>query len=267
MTDGPDLPRTQQTTAANDRGAHLDRVLEHPSPSALSVMMDNVRMQTPWTWLAGAGASVVVVVVAIVVVAVGLGGGSSGNEDAGEPTSTTSPQTTLNATESGEPTSGQPTPGPSSPEPEQPPALPSSASSTATPVTLPPTPMSEDATFDSGGLTASVLRVSAVAGKGDGVGEISGPAVEAKLRLVNGGGTVVQLDGVTVNAYYGTARTPAPPLTSEPRTSLFAGTLPAQAKATGAYVFSVPKDEQDQLRVEISYAATSPTVVFVGAVQ
>jgi hypothetical protein len=122
----------------------------------------------------------------------------------------------------------------------------------------------KDASADFGDtVTARITSITSTTATGTGVGEVSGPAVRVALSITNGTGSQISLNGVTVNAYYGSAMTPASPVgTQDDKT--FGGTLGASKTASGSYEFSVPKDQQSSLVITVSRAAGEPIVVFQG---
>ena len=110
------------------------------------------------------------------------------------------------------------------------------------------------------GLTAELVEVTPVTAEGTQVGEVGGPALQVDLEIVNGSDAPFSLDGVTVNAYYGADRTPAPPY-FEPADAKFSGTLDPGKAADGRYVFRVPEAEQASTVITVSRGAGSPLVV------
>ncbi|HXD62002.1 MAG TPA: hypothetical protein VN619_08755 [Lacisediminihabitans sp.] len=122
----------------------------------------------------------------------------------------------------------------------------------------------KDASADFGDtVTARITSITSTTATGTGVGEVSGPAVRVALSITNGTGSQISLNGVTVNAYYGSAMTPASPVgTQDDKT--FGGNLGASKTASGSYEFSVPKDQQSSLVITVSRAAGEPIVVFQG---
>lgn len=66
-----------------------------------------------------------------------------------------------------------------------------------------------------------------------------------------------------MNLAYGSDRTPAN--TFSTGTSSFPASVDAGATATGVYVFAVPADAQDDLRLTVDYAVDVPVVVFEGS--
>ncbi len=131
-------------------------------------------------------------------------------------------------------------------------------------VTEPAVPLTETADFGTG-MTLRILRIESVDGEARGVGEIEGPALRLTLRMSNDSDTAVSLESVVVDATTGADRTPAPTL-SGPGVELFEGEVPAGGSKTGVYVFAVPEDARDRLRVTVSYLSGAPVVALAGAV-
>lgn len=113
-----------------------------------------------------------------------------------------------------------------------------------------------------GGLTANVASVESYTATAKRPGEVSGPAVKVTLKLVNGTGSDFALTTATVNAYYGSASTPASPVAGDPSAKPFTGTLKPGATATAVYVFTVPADAADAVTLTLSDQAGAQLVVF-----
>ena len=94
-------------------------------------------------------------------------------------------------------------------------------------------------------------------------GEIAGPAVRVTVAATNDGDDDVSLDGVVVFVSYGKDRVPASQFGSS--SDPLVGDLPARGARSGTYVYAVPPDERDDVRVEISYTGAAPTVAFEGS--
>jgi cytoskeletal protein RodZ len=162
----------------------------------------------------------------------------------------------------------------------------STASSTPTPSATPSTPprtepsppaaidprfgapvaqtVPKDATADLGNtVSARITKITSTTATGTQAGEVSGPAARVELTITNGTTGDISLDGVSVNAYYGSGMTPASPIAAQDSTA-FGGTLAASKTAAGTYLFSVPKDQQAGLVITVSRAAGTPIVVFQG---
>lgn len=122
----------------------------------------------------------------------------------------------------------------------------------------------KDATADFGNtVSAHITKITSTTAAGTQAGEVSGPAVQVELTITNGTTGDISLDGVSVNAYYGSGMTPASPIAMQDST-MFGGTLAASKTAAGTYLFSVPKDQQASLVITVSRAAGAPIVVFQG---
>jgi cytoskeletal protein RodZ len=122
----------------------------------------------------------------------------------------------------------------------------------------------KDATADLGNtVSARITKITSTTAKGTQAGEVSGPAARVELTIMNGTAGGISLDGVSVNAYYGSGMTPASPIAAQDTTA-FSGTLAASKTAAGTYLFSVPKDQQASLVITVSRAAGAPIVVFQG---
>ena len=82
--------------------------------------------------------------------------------------------------------------------------------------------------------------------------------------MSNGSDSAVSLESAVVDLTTGADQTPAPTLT-DPGGRPFAGVVQAGGSRTGVYVFAVPEDARDRLRVAVSYLSGAPVVVLAGA--
>jgi len=201
-------------------------------------------------------AGAAVLVAAAVVVALVVRGADDG-ADAGAPTGSGSSSATPapgdaatpeDGTDGTEASEGADAPGDPAEDPgarEQP------------PVALDASPVVTD------GITLRVESLTAVDGQAARPGEIGGPAVSVTIVVDNADDQPLDLAGTVVNAYSGPDLTPANALSTG--TSAFPAEAPAGTTTTATYVFSVPADERDQVRVTVDTAVDLPTVVFEGA--
>lgn len=139
---------------------------------------------------------------------------------------------------------------------------------TAPPAAGPDTPEAPPVGLDESptvvdGVTVRVKSLDGVDGEATLPGEVSGPAVRAELEVDNSSAAAVDLSTVVVNLAYGPDRTPAN--TFSTGTSSFPASVAAGATVTGTYVFAVPTDAQDDLRLTFDYAVDVPVVVFEGS--
>lgn len=132
------------------------------------------------------------------------------------------------------------------------------------PVPLDPVPLDQPAEFGDQ-VSAELVDLLAVQAEGQVAGEISGPALRVTVRLINGTGEPLSLDGVTVAMYFGPELVPAPPI-SDPGTAPFSGSLAPGDSSQGVYTFSIAENERDDVSVTVSHSAASAIVVFTGAV-
>lgn len=113
-----------------------------------------------------------------------------------------------------------------------------------------------------GGLTATVVSVDSYTATATRPGEVSGPAVKVTLKLVNSTGSDFALSTATVNAYYGSASTPADPVQGDAAAKPFSGSLKPGATATAVYVYSVPASDAGDVTLTLSDQAGAQLVVF-----
>lgn len=112
------------------------------------------------------------------------------------------------------------------------------------------------------GIVARVAKLESVQGVGD-PGETSGPAIRVTVVIDNESKEALSLAGATVNMSYGPDDKPAPPV-SKPGVIMFPTSVEAGGQATGAYVFTIPVSERNQIRITLDLSATVPMVVFTG---
>lgn len=202
-----------------------------------------------------AGSAAVVVVIVVIVALVLLKSPSS--TSAGK---TTSPSPNGAQTTSASPSaSPSPTPSASQGEPGATP-VPTVDPNFGAPVAA-TVPVTGTGAF-SGSVTTKLASLQFVTAEGTQAGEKSGPAAQIDVQIINGGSNAISLDAVSVNAYYGSAKTPAAPVSSNSGANRFSGTLDAGKSATVRFTFNVPKDQQSSLIVTVAKDASSPIIVF-----
>ena len=111
--------------------------------------------------------------------------------------------------------------------------------------------------------SASVTSVKAIDGVGQGIGEISGPALAFTVQLTNNTKAPLETVGVVVNCYEATTN-PAIPLLGDPNAKPLPDTVAPGQTVTGVYVFLVPKDARDSATLTLAFDPESPMVVFSG---
>lgn len=206
-------------------------------------------------WLAIAALAVAAVVIALVVA--GRGSNDPAASAAGDSTAAAEgdPSSTADATS----TPGEPSPAP-----------PVAAESPAPPGGDEPPPLLPEVALDEpvaeGGVTGSLVLVEEIRADGNGPGNIDGPALRVTVRLVNETDADLDLAGVSVNAAYGPDRTPASPIEDASQSS-FSGIVPPGGTAEGVYVFGVPENARNDIRIEVGPRAGAPVMVFTGGVR
>jgi hypothetical protein len=206
-------------------------------------------------WLLAAAALAVVAVVALVLVTRAGDGGRTPGEAAG---GTSAGPTTDEAMPTVAPPTGTvealPTPEPTGP----------TGDADVLPPTVAPVAFDEPAEVD--GVTAEVAAVRAFDGEASGPGNVAGPALAVTVRIGNGTSAPVSLGGLQVTLDTGSDQVPASPL-DDPAAAPVSGLLDAGASAEGTYVFSVPADQLDTVRVTVGHEAGAPLLVFTGSVR
>lgn len=192
----------------------------------------------------------VIVVVVIVIVAVAVGAGGAPSSSAGAPDAnsqgTDAGGTPLPVDGAGAAVVPGPTVDPSDP---------------AQPVEQSPVPLDAPAVVTDG-LTVTISEITSVDGVADGVGEVGGPSLKFTVTATNTGSDTLSLQTAVVGVTYGTTQTPANELVSA-STPLPAEVLAGQT-ATGTFVFVVPAELRDDVRITLDYRAGTPVAVFEG---
>jgi hypothetical protein len=128
---------------------------------------------------------------------------------------------------------------------------------------LPSVPLTEDVA-PVPGLVVSIDNLEAVTGEADGPGEVAGPALRFTLVLRNDGDAPVSLESTVVTAYSGPEQTPALDLRGPGGVPL-PSEIAAGATVTGVFIFTVPVEDRDQVKIGVDYTVGVPIVVFEGA--
>lgn len=111
-------------------------------------------------------------------------------------------------------------------------------------------------------IAARLTRVEAISAKGNGPGEISGPALELTIKITNDSKSSIDLGNAVVNLA-DSRKQPGLPIAGAPAKP-FSGTLSGGRSAVGIYVFTVPVGHRAPVSVTVSYTAAAPVVLFVG---
>jgi hypothetical protein len=126
-----------------------------------------------------------------------------------------------------------------------------------------PVPLNKTADFGTG-LTVKISDIDSVKGVATVPGEIAGPALKITVVADNSSKAAIDLRSVVVFVTYSQKHTPAIKLSKGTRP--LEGNLPPETKRDGTYVFRMPRDDRDLVRIEVSYSGKAPTVSFEGAV-
>lgn len=113
-------------------------------------------------------------------------------------------------------------------------------------------------------LVIRVPSVEAIQGTADEPGEIAGPALKFVVEFVNSSGEPISLRDVAINVDYGPDRIPATELNQSGTSSPVAGEVGPNSTVTGTYVFSVPEDARDDVRLTVFTTVDDPVVAFSG---
>lgn len=114
-----------------------------------------------------------------------------------------------------------------------------------------------------GGVTATITEMTAVQGVATGIGEVAGPAVRFKITVVNATATPLSLDRALVDVSYGKDDAPASQL-SGPDPVAFPASVAAGASGAGVFVFAVPLEARDTVKIHFNLEADTPIATFAG---
>ncbi|MHA7269826.1 hypothetical protein [Arthrobacter sp. HLT1-20] len=213
-------------------------------------------------------------------IAAALGGTPAGNDVglAGTQSQQATPSTSASGSAAANP-SAPPSPSPpaqsGAPEPAKTPAavIPSKSpaevtkeaalAAVAQPIAA-PVPLDKVVTVEPG-LDVKVSNIAAVDGVAQGVGEIAGPSIQFTVVVVNNSGQDVPGNNIAVTVEFGKDKSPAVQL-SGPGTVAFPAVIANKQTATATFVFNVPLDQRQQVRILTSLNASSPIAAFEGAV-
>ena len=107
-----------------------------------------------------------------------------------------------------------------------------------------------------------LTSIKEIDAKGQGPGEVSGPALSIEVEVANDSKEMVDLDATVVNLT-GADGAPGSTMTGKPADPL-SGTLKPKKSATGTYVFAIPDRNRNPVTVEVSVAPDEPSVLFKG---
>jgi len=113
-------------------------------------------------------------------------------------------------------------------------------------------------------VTVRISKVEAIEAKGQGPGEVSGPAVAVTVTIENAGTQPFDTSALSVNLT-DSKDLPGNGMTGSPA-AWITKPVPAGGKLSGVYVFSVPKDNRNPITVSVSVNPGVPTVLFSGKV-
>ena len=114
-----------------------------------------------------------------------------------------------------------------------------------------------------GGVSATITDVVAVQGVATGIGEVAGPAVRFKITVVNDTTKAISLDAAVVDVAFGKDQEPAGQL-SGPDALTFPASVAPGTSGVGIFVFSVPPEARDKVKIYFNLEAETPVATFEG---
>lgn len=116
-----------------------------------------------------------------------------------------------------------------------------------------------------GGVSATITDITAVQGEAKGIGEVAGPAVRFKVTVLNDTAAVLALDGAVVDVSYGDDEQPASQL-SGPAPEAFPASVAPGESGVGVFIFAVPLEARDKMKIHFNLEAETPIATFAGKV-
>jgi hypothetical protein len=114
------------------------------------------------------------------------------------------------------------------------------------------------------GVVFSVGTLDAVDGVARGPGEVGGPSLRFTVTVRNDTADTVSLTSTVVNLFFGSELNPATELTASGGAPFPQSVAPG-ATQQGIFVFAVPTDQREQVRIAVDYTVGVPIVLFEGA--
>ncbi|RWZ59561.1 hypothetical protein ELQ92_12070 [Labedella populi] len=114
------------------------------------------------------------------------------------------------------------------------------------------------------GVTVSMSDLESVEGEASMPGEIAGPSLRFSVTFTNDSDEAYPLISAVTNVFYGDEQIPAIELAEPGGVALPAEVAPGET-ATGTFVYNVPTEDRDRVRITVDYTAAEPAVVFEGS--
>lgn len=201
-------------------------------------------------------AIVVAAVVLVVIVVAGIGLLTAGTASPGSTTG--APGAAASSGPAAPPSSAAPTHTAPAPKPVKTTAAPTPQPTRTATITKPTAVPIKKA------FTATVVRMEAVKGVAEGPGEIGGPSVRFTVKITNTTGKTVSLTETVVNAFYGSAQTPAVQL-RQPNGKDFPHSVKNGSSATGVFIFNIPVKSRSDVRITVDTSVKNPVIAFEGS--
>lgn len=217
-------------------------------------------------WWITASSVLALLIVLIVVAAVMASNNASPQAVGISVGSTPSPQPATDPSASPAP-SQDPSPVPSvaqSPAPDAAVPAPTEAAvaEPAPPAAQAPVPLT-DTVAAVPGVVFSIDTLESVDGVARGPGEVGGPSLRFTVAVRNDTPDTVSLTSTIVNLFFGPEQSPATELSASGGSALPDSVAPG-ATQQGVFVFTVPTDQRDQVRIAVDYSLDVPIVLFEG---
>ncbi|MDJ0337980.1 hypothetical protein [Cryobacterium sp. PH31-O1] len=236
--------------------------VRHPAPDSTGPASGQGSPPRRRVWWIVASAALAVVVVVLIVAGVAASNGTASDTAGINESSTPSPR----ATEATATPSAVPSPAPTATTPlnnAAPAPTESAAGELAPPAAQAPVPLTQTAAAVPG-VVFGIEAVEAVDGVARGPGEVGGPSLRFTVTVRNDTPDAVNLTATVVNLFFGAEQSPATELTASGGAPFPEAVAPG-ATQQGVFVFAVPTDQRDRVRIAVDYLVGVPIVLFEGA--
>ncbi|MDJ0349982.1 hypothetical protein [Cryobacterium sp. PH29-G1] len=208
-------------------------------------------------------ASAVLALLIVVLVVAGVAASNRAEPSAAGASASATPSQRPSSTPSAVPSSDASPDPTSAVPPEAAPGPTEVVAEPAPPAAQAPVPLTDSAAAVPG-VVFSIGKLEAVDGVARGPGEVGGPSLRFAVSVRNDTPDAVALTSTVVNLFFGDEQSPATELTASGGAP-FPESVPPGATRQGVFVFTVPSDQRDRVRIAVDYSAGVPIVLFEGA--
>lgn len=223
----------------------------------------HVGFPTRRIWIILAVSIALVVLVTAFFLATKPGGGAVAGTTAGGPLPTSSASASVVPSSGNDGAPDTPKPSPEVAEGDTPAPMDSAKLATVDQPSSKPVEPGQSVPVSTG-VSVSISALEPVPGIAQGIGEVSGPSLRFTVTIKNDGDKPISTGDVVVNVNIGSGNIPAISL-SGPGVSAFPDDIAAKTSGSAVYVFLVPQNQRDMVRVFVNYDVDSTIAAFEGA--